>query len=114
VKQEQFAVQPPLSILEDNFTLRMHLDDTDEQNGALKVIAGSHRKGVYRPETINWNEETEISCAVPAGGVMIMKPLLLHASGRSTNEKNRRVLHIEFSKTALPTPLQWSEKTGIA
>lgn len=114
VKQGQYAVQPPLSILEDNFTLRIHLDDTDEQNGALKVIAGSHRKGVYRPETINCNEETEISCAVPAGGVMIMKPLLLHASGRSTNEKNRRVLHIEFSKTTLPMPLQWSEKTAIA
>ncbi|MBB5394836.1 hypothetical protein [Mucilaginibacter sp. AK015] len=34
VKQNQFAVQPPLNILENNFTIRIHLDDTDEGNGA--------------------------------------------------------------------------------
>jgi ectoine hydroxylase-related dioxygenase (phytanoyl-CoA dioxygenase family) len=111
VKQDQYAVQPPLPILEQNFTIRIHLDDTDDQNGALKVVPGSHRKGIYRPETINWQEEREVSCHVSQGGVMIMKPLLLHASGRTLNEKNRRVLHVEFSKTGLPAPLQWAEKT---
>ncbi|MET3980542.1 hypothetical protein ABIB62_003143 [Mucilaginibacter sp. UYP25] len=29
VKQNQFAVQPPLNILQNNFTIRIHLDDTD-------------------------------------------------------------------------------------
>lgn len=111
VKQDQYAVQPPLSILEQNFTIRIHLDDTNDQNGALKVVPGSHKKGIYRPETINWQEETAVSCPVPQGGIMIMKPLLLHASGRTLNEKNRRVLHIEFSQTSLPEPLQWAEKT---
>ena len=38
VKQNQYAVQPPLDILENNFTIRIHLDDTDENNGALRVI----------------------------------------------------------------------------
>jgi hypothetical protein len=33
VKQNQFAVQPPIGILENNFTIRIHLDDTDENNG---------------------------------------------------------------------------------
>ena len=47
VKQDQFAVQPPVQILEHNFTIRIHLDDTDEGNGALKVIPGSHLKGIY-------------------------------------------------------------------
>ncbi|WP_244215313.1 phytanoyl-CoA dioxygenase family protein [Pedobacter miscanthi] len=37
-KHNQFAVQPPLNILESNFTIRIHLDDTNEENGALKVI----------------------------------------------------------------------------
>lgn len=109
VKQRQFAVQPPLALLEDNFTIRIHLDDTTTDNGALKVIAGSHAKGIYRPETIDWNTEKEVVCAVPAGGVMLMKPLLLHASGRTINEKQRRVVHIEFSRQQLPQPLQWSE-----
>lgn len=49
-KQNQFAVQPPLDILENIYTIRIHLDDTDEHNGALKVIPGSHAKGIYRPE----------------------------------------------------------------
>jgi hypothetical protein len=44
VKQNQFGVQPPLDILQDNFTIRIHLDDTDQDNGALKVIPGSHKK----------------------------------------------------------------------
>lgn len=113
VKQEQYAVQPPLSLLQQNFTIRIHLDDTDHQNGALKVVPGSHNKGIYRPGAIDWNKEQEVSCNVPQGGIMIMKPLLLHASGRTVNEKNRRVLHIEFSKSPLPAPLQWSEKTEI-
>lgn len=108
-KPGQVAVLPPVSILEDNFTLRVHLDKTEEYNGALKVIPGSHCKQVYRPETIDWNIEREVIANVDEGGVMIMKPLLLHASGRSTNSHKRRVIHIEFSKTALPQPLQWSE-----
>ncbi|MES2375191.1 MAG: phytanoyl-CoA dioxygenase family protein [Bacteroidota bacterium] len=113
VKQNQFAVQPPLKILKDNFTVRIHLDNTDAGNGALKVVPGSHLKDVYRPETINWDVEPEVICPVKAGGVMIMKPLLLHASNRTTNNSKRRVIHIEFSKADLPDDLKWSEKVAI-
>ncbi|AYM99916.1 phytanoyl-CoA dioxygenase family protein [Chryseobacterium sp. 3008163] len=109
-KQNQFAVQPPLDILENIFTIRIHLDDTDENNGALKVVPKSHAKGIYRPETINWDVETENICNVEKGGVMIMKPLLLHGSNRTTNGKKRRVIHIEFSDRELPDELQWSER----
>ncbi len=79
----------------------------------LKVVPGSHQKGWYRPETIDWSNETEVSCVVPRGGVMIMKPLLLHSSGRTTNNKKRRVVHIEFSATELPQDLQWSERMDL-
>lgn len=109
VKQQQYAVQPPLSVLENNFTIRIHLDDTDEHNGALRVVPGSHSKGIYRPETIDWSTEKEVSCNVRKGGIMIMRPLLLHASSRTTNNHKRRVIHIEFSDQQLPAPLQWSE-----
>jgi ectoine hydroxylase-related dioxygenase (phytanoyl-CoA dioxygenase family) len=108
-KHNQFAVQPPLDILESNFTLRIHLDDTNEQNGTLKVITNSHSKGIYRPETIDWSIEKEISCNVKRGGLMIMKPLLLHSSSRTTNNQKRRVIHLEFSNWILPKELQWSE-----
>ncbi len=113
VKQDQFAVQPPREILQNIFTIRIHLDDTDENNGALKVIPGSHAKGIYRAETIDWTKETEISCNVKKGGVMIMKPLLLHSSSRTTNNNKRRVIHIEFSNQQLPEGLNWSEFLSI-
>jgi ectoine hydroxylase-related dioxygenase (phytanoyl-CoA dioxygenase family) len=114
VKQDQFSVQPPLAVLQDNFTVRLHLDDTDENNGALKVIPGSHLKGIYRPETIDWSTEKEVVCRAAKGSVMIMRPLLLHASNRTTNSKQRRVIHIEFSRFCLPGPLEWSEKMVVA
>lgn len=113
VKQNQYAVQPPLDILQNNFTIRLHLDDTGEHNGALKVIPGSHRKGIYRPDTINWGTETEHICAVPRGGIMIMKPLLLHSSARSRGNYRRRVVHLEFSNGRLPESLNWSEFLNV-
>lgn len=114
VKQNQFAVQPPLNILEDNFTIRIHLDDTDENNGALKVITGSHLKGIYRPETVDRTVEQEVCCLVKKGGIMIMRPLLLHASSRTKNEERRRVIHIEFSRRELPEGMEWAEKETIS
>jgi ectoine hydroxylase-related dioxygenase (phytanoyl-CoA dioxygenase family) len=109
IKQNQYAVQPPLEILQNNFTIRIHLDNTDENNGALRVIPGAHLKGIYRPETIDWSKSKEAICPVSRGGIMIMRPLLLHASSRTTNDKKRRVIHIEFSNQELPLQLQWSE-----
>lgn len=113
-KQNQFAVQPPIEFLENITTLRIHLDDTDENNGALRVVPKSHLKKIYRPETIDWNKETETTCSVPQGGVMIMKPLTLHSSRRTTNNKKRRVIHIEFSNSELPAELKWSERTNLS
>jgi ectoine hydroxylase-related dioxygenase (phytanoyl-CoA dioxygenase family) len=113
IKQNQYAVQPPLQILENIYTIRIHLDETNQDNGALKVIPRSHSKKIYRPETINWDIETESICNVTKGGIMIMKPLLLHSSGRTINNKRRRVIHIEFSSDKLPEPLQWAEKLDL-
>ncbi|MEO7977059.1 phytanoyl-CoA dioxygenase family protein [Flavobacterium sp.] len=108
IKQNQFAVQPPTSILENNFTIRIHLDKTTKENGALKVIDNSHSKGIVRVE--NLETENETICEVEKGGIMIMKPLLFHASNKTTNNERRRVIHIEFSNQQLPSGLEWSEK----
>jgi ectoine hydroxylase-related dioxygenase (phytanoyl-CoA dioxygenase family) len=109
VKQDQFAVQPPLKVLDDNFTVRIHLDETNQDNGALKVIPGSHLKGIYRPQDIDFANETIDLCSVTRGGIMIMRPLLMHASDRTTNGMKRRVIHIEFSCAELPADLNWAE-----
>jgi ectoine hydroxylase-related dioxygenase (phytanoyl-CoA dioxygenase family) len=108
IKQESFGVQPPVDILESIVTFRIHLDDTDEENGALKVIPGSHQRGVVRPDSLPATEGQV--CAVGKGGVMIMRPLLLHASGRVTSNRQRRVIHIEFCDKVLPCGLEWAER----
>ncbi|RZK12924.1 MAG: phytanoyl-CoA dioxygenase, partial [Flavobacterium sp.] len=45
--------------------------------------------------------------------IMLMKPLLLHSSGRTTNDRQRRVIHIEFSTQELPTELNWAERLNL-
>jgi ectoine hydroxylase-related dioxygenase (phytanoyl-CoA dioxygenase family) len=112
-KQGYYAVQPPLDLLQDNFTIRIHLDNTTEDNGALKVIPQSHTKGIYRPETIDFSTENITNCNIQKGGIMLMKPLLMHASGRTTDGNRRRVIHIELSKSSLPPVLNWAEQLLI-
>jgi ectoine hydroxylase-related dioxygenase (phytanoyl-CoA dioxygenase family) len=112
-KQNQFSVQPPLEILENIFTIRIHLDDTDSENGALKVVPASHLNGICLADEIEKQKINETICDVPKGGVMLMKPLLLHSSGKTQNSSQRRVIHIEFSNKILPAPVEWAEKNSF-
>jgi hypothetical protein len=108
------AVQPPVAVLENTVTIRLHLDDCDATNGALKVVPGSHCRGVVPAETIASQTAAATVCAVPAGGAMLMKPLVLHASSRSTSARPRRVIHLEFSAEELPAGLAWRERQALA
>ena len=109
-KPEGVAVQPPAAVLENMTTIRIHLDDCDASNGALKVVPGSHRQGVIPATALPAYTPAAVSCAVPAGGAMLMKPLLLHASSRSSSPRPRRVMHLEFTSVALPEGLEWREQ----
>lgn len=111
-KQNQFAVQPPVKFLENIFTIRVHLDDTSVENGALKILPGSHTNGIRRIENMSKTIPEEI-CNVKAGGIMIMKPLLFHSSSRSSLNKKRRVIHLEFCNLSLPQEISWSEKMEV-
>jgi ectoine hydroxylase-related dioxygenase (phytanoyl-CoA dioxygenase family) len=113
VKQNQYSVQPPVSILDSAFTVRIHLDKTTKENGALKVLNGTHKNGVIRVENIDSKNEVETICEVGEGGVMLMKPLLFHASNKTINNERRRVIHIEFNNQELPYELEWNEKTKV-
>ncbi|HEY8563497.1 MAG TPA: phytanoyl-CoA dioxygenase family protein [Pyrinomonadaceae bacterium] len=102
-------VQPPIEILEKMIALRFHLDDADETNGALKVIPKSHRGGRLGAAEIKLRREANETrlCSVKKGDCLIMRPLILHASSRGTNPKNRRVIHFECSPDDLPNGLDW-------
>jgi ectoine hydroxylase-related dioxygenase (phytanoyl-CoA dioxygenase family) len=102
-------VQPPTAILDQMLTVRIHLDRTDESNGALKVIPGSHRHGKLTDVEINfWKQKFPgISCNFAPGGVLLMRPLLLHASSIATMPSHRRVIHLEYASAHLPSRLEW-------
>jgi len=108
-KKGQYGVQPPLNILENTITVRIHLDDTTKHNGALRVIPKTHTKGIVRADSKDWDLTNEVVCNVHSGSIMLMKPLLLHASRKTTNNQRRRVIHLEFNNTPLDQPLEWLE-----
>lgn len=90
------------------------MDDCKKENGALRVIEDSHKNGVITiKDWIVQKEGIERICEVGKGGILIMKPLILHASKRTENQKNRRVIHIEFSDIKLPSELEWKEKIEL-
>ncbi|HUJ72241.1 MAG TPA: phytanoyl-CoA dioxygenase family protein [Verrucomicrobiae bacterium] len=104
-------VQPPPEILENMLTVRVHLDECDETNGPLQVVAGSHRGGFLDNEAIRSciTDTHPVSCLVPRGGAVLMRPLLVHCSARATRPHHRRVVHLEFAARLLPGGLEWFE-----
>ncbi|MDH5380824.1 MAG: phytanoyl-CoA dioxygenase family protein [Cyclobacteriaceae bacterium] len=108
------SVRPPLEYLQNIYTFRIHLDDTNEDNGVLKVIPKSHYK-ILSPDDIEEirKQKDAIACNVEAGGINILKPLTLHSSERSKSDKSRRVIHLEFSSMELPNGMEWAERMVV-
>ncbi len=108
VKAGIHHVRPPVAILAQMLTVRIHLDRTDESNGALKVIPGSHRQGRLSAIDIeDWKKSPAISCNCQAGGILLMRPLLLHASSIAIVPSHRRIIHLEYASCPLPSGLEW-------
>jgi len=103
-------VQPPVSVLENMLTLRIHLDRADETNGALRVLPGSHKYGRLDASQIeHYKQHQPITCVADKGDALLMRPLLLHSSTTALNPAHRRVLHFEYSSIDLPASLKWFE-----
>lgn len=108
-KAEIQHVQPPILVLEKILAMRIHLDDADETNGALKVVPKSHNQGrLSAAEIQNLRKANRIEiCRIKRGDAFLMRPLLVHSSSAGTSPKHRRVIHIEFSAESLPSGLEW-------
>jgi len=89
----------PAEVLAQILALRVHLDDSAADNGPLRVLPGTHSLGVLSDDRIHElaNQIAAVDCVVPKGGVMAMRPMLVHASSKSRTEAPRRVLHIEYA-----------------
>ncbi len=52
IKADVLHVQPPAEVLEHMISVRLHLDPCGEENGALRVLSGSHTSGRISDEDI--------------------------------------------------------------
>lgn len=113
VKEGVHYAHAPASALEQVVALRVHLDDSTSENGPLRVLPSTHTLRVLTDEQIHDLSQriAEAECRVPRGGVLAMRPLIVHASSKTHNEMPRRVLHIEYS---VPGALSDGLKLAVA
>ena len=111
LKNGTVHVQPPLEILQGMIAVRIHLDDADENNGALRVLPGTHQLGRLDAAAIAAERARvkEIACPAGAGDILLMRLLLLHASSPALRPAHRRVIHLEYASCALAEGLEWAE-----
>jgi hypothetical protein len=108
-KEGQVYVQPPVGVLEQLVAVRIHIDDCPAESGALRVVAKSHVEGRLsrgRAEELR-RQNGETAVPVSRGGALVMRPLILHASSKATEVRQRRVLHFVFGPRSLPLGLEW-------
>lgn len=109
VKEGVPHVRPPAGVLAAMLAVRINLDPSGEDNGPLLVAPGAHLHGIRHDNVDSANfESAKVNCATEAGGVVMMRPLLFHASRKAIQPTHRRVLHLEFAACDLPPPLRWA------
>ncbi len=109
-KEGMYSVIPPDEIRMQTVSIRIHLDRVDDQNGALLIFPGSHKRSLLDEEVrlITDNGSAQ-SCQLEAGGMHIFKPLILHKSNQTHSDGRRRVIHLEFAPKELPGGLRYKE-----
>lgn len=108
-------VNPPVAVLQDMVTLRVMLDDCDSDNGPLRVLPGSHLLGRLSRDEIVERCASGVAreCLGEAGSVVMMRPLLLHASSAARKPLHRRVVHLEYAEAnAIPVDLICAHGAG--
>jgi ectoine hydroxylase-related dioxygenase (phytanoyl-CoA dioxygenase family) len=99
----------PASALQEVLALRLSLDDSTTENGPLRILPGTHTLGVLSDDAIHDISQRidPVDCTAAKGGVVAMRPLVVHASSKSKTDCPRRVLHIEYaSSRSIAAPLE--------
>ena len=99
IKEGVLYAHAPSWALARIVALRVHLDASTTGNGPLRIIPGSDADGVLSDDAAfrASREHPPKECLVGQGGVMAMRPLLVHSSSKSTSDAPRRVLHLEYA-----------------
>jgi hypothetical protein len=89
----------PAAALSHVVALRVHIDDSGSDNGPLRVLPGTHLRGVLSDAQLEGavRHIPPVECIAPAGGVVAMRPLVVHASSKADSDCPRRVLHVEYA-----------------
>ena len=109
VKEGISYAQAPATVMNQVLALRLSFDDSTGENGPLRVLPRTHTSGVLNADRIHVfaTQIPPVDCVVSKGGVVAMRPLLIHASSKSQTEMHRRVLHIEYAASdSIAKPLQ--------
>lgn len=98
-KSGRLYVLAPAEVLSGVVALRVHLDDSTAENGPLRVLPDTHRLGRLSEARIAElaQSTTAVECLAPAGGIVALRPLAVHASSKSASPVPRRVVHIEYA-----------------
>lgn len=90
--------RPPAAVLADLIAVRLSLDPCGLENGPLRVSPATHKQGVIPVGQIMDHVARcgEINCTNETGDLLLMRPLLLHASSQATSPDHRRVLHLVY------------------
>jgi hypothetical protein len=109
VKEGQHFVQAPIELLDQMLAVRVHIDDSGPDNGPLRVVPGSHRRGRLGDSAARQlrDDVGEVTCAMASGEALLLRPLLLHASSKATSPRHRRVLHFLFGPGVVGYGLRW-------
>jgi len=106
IKDGILYAHAPCSALSKIVALRVHFDDSAQHNGPLRVLRRTHNIGVLTDAEIEELEHSvaPVECTVARGGVIAMRPLIVHSSSKSQTDAPRRVLHVEYAteKTVAP------------
>jgi ectoine hydroxylase-related dioxygenase (phytanoyl-CoA dioxygenase family) len=104
-------VRPAPQIMQQMLAIRIHLDECGKDDGPIRVIPGSHLRGMLSDRQIqNWAKEEVVICTAHRGDAILMRPLLLHASSPAVQPSNRRVIHLEFAAQELPAGATWHDR----
>jgi ectoine hydroxylase-related dioxygenase (phytanoyl-CoA dioxygenase family) len=92
----------------------INLDDTDDSNGCLRVIPGSHRLGPLehdfaedgqaygseiRDKSVFADESTWLNLEVPAGSVAMHHGCMLHSSAANRSNRARSSFVFQYNAT---------------
>jgi ectoine hydroxylase-related dioxygenase (phytanoyl-CoA dioxygenase family) len=99
VKSGILYAHAPASALSRVVAIRVHLDDSTQDNGPLRVLPGTHSRGILTDVEIHQLAEgmAPMDCLAERGGILVMSPLIVHSSSKSRSGRSRRVLHIEYA-----------------